>query len=238
MPAYGSSRRCALRNLAKRRFCLLHVGNSIRFRLWTSARSASGAAAGPVRSPLRVSDLQCGATENASARNTPPDLTSRPAFSSVAEMADNGYRVRRASASDLETLVSFTLQEAREAEGRQLNQESVRRGVGKGLQDPETACYWVLEEAGGRVVGSISAVREWSDWNGAYYWWVQSLFIRPRYRGSDLLPLLLDAVAETARDAGALDLRLLVHSGNQRAVGAYLREGFRKLDYEVMSRPL
>lgn len=148
------------------------------------------------------------------------------------------YRLRRAVAADLQKLVAFTLEEAREAEGLDKDADCVRRGVSAGLEDPSVATYWVAESSDGEIVASTSAVREWSNLNGGYYWWVQSMYIVPERRGRGLVDLLLDTVAEEARAAGAVDLRLYAHGSNGRALDAYRRCGFEETEYVIMRRRL
>ena len=148
------------------------------------------------------------------------------------------YRIRRARHSDLETLVVLTEREAREAEGLELAVDRVRTGVRAGLEDPSKSTYWVAESTDGLVVASTSVVTEWSNFNGGYYWWIQSLFIVPEYRGRGLVELLLDNLTEAAREAQALDLRLYVHLSNQRAQNAYVRCGFENVQYAVMKKDL
>jgi L-amino acid N-acyltransferase YncA len=111
------------------------------------------------------------------------------------------YIVREATAADIDTIVGFTARQAREAEGIDLGEAEVRRGVSAAFGDRPRATYWVAERAG-TVVASISVVNEWNDSHGGDYWWIQSLFIVPQYRGSGLVELLLDHVARTARAAG------------------------------------
>ena len=148
------------------------------------------------------------------------------------------YTLRRATTDDLETIVGFTLEEAREAEGLKKDANGVGRGVSTSLEDPSVATYWVAESPKGEIVASTSAVREWSNFNGGYYWWVQSMFIVAEHRGRGLIELLLDTVAEAARAAGAVDLRLYVHGANERALEAYRRCGFDETRYVIMRRPL
>lgn len=145
------------------------------------------------------------------------------------------FKIRRASTDDLAILVSFTLAEAQEAEGIEGSAERVREGVRVGLEDPSVAMYWVLESLDSGVIGSISAVQEWSDWNAGYYWWIQSLFIKPEFRARGLLKPLIEAVRGEAKRQGALELRLYAHRSNERALNAYRREGFREMPYQVMS---
>ena len=151
---------------------------------------------------------------------------------------DSEYTIREASGSDLDTLVAFTVQEVKETEGTDPDLAAVRLGVDSGLDGSAPVTYWVAESEGGEVVGSISVVTEWSNFRGGYYWWIQSLFIVPDHRGTRLVDLLLGAVADSARVAGALELRLYVLQSNQRAMAAYRRCGFETAPYAIMSRGL
>jgi ribosomal protein S18 acetylase RimI-like enzyme len=148
------------------------------------------------------------------------------------------YRIRRAQAQDLDSLVSFTLAEAREAEGAELDPFIVRRGVEAGLSDRAIAMYWVVESDQGEIVARASALREWSDWHAQYYWWVQSMYVVPDHRGRGLVEMLVGAVSAEARNGGAADLRLYVHEQNSRAIRAYRRCGFSDLPYRIMSKHL
>ncbi len=148
------------------------------------------------------------------------------------------FKVRKAVPADLDRLAAFAYAEAVESEQSSFPTDTVRRGVAAGLADSALARYWVLVDGEGEVVGSISVVREWSDWRAGYYWWIQSLYLQPPYRGKGLLKLLLEKVREEAAAAGAVELRLYVNKGNERAIRAYLREGFVDLPYQIMALSL
>ena len=146
------------------------------------------------------------------------------------------YVIRRAQAKDLDSLVSFTVAEAREAEGAELDPSIVRRGVEAGLSNRAIAMYWVVESDQGEIVARTSALREWSDWHAQYYWWVQSMYVVPDHRGRGLVEMLIGTVSAEARNRGAADLRLYVHEQNSRAIRAYRRCGFSGLPYRIMSK--
>lgn len=150
----------------------------------------------------------------------------------------DGFAVRRADVKDLPTLVDFAVWEAQEAEGITKARECVLAGVKRGLEDNEIARYWVGEDAQGNMLGNISVVREWSNWNAGFYWWIQSMFIVPEQRGRGLMHLLVEKVIEAARSENALDIRLCVHRDNARAAKAYRKIGFRDASYRVMSMEL
>jgi GNAT superfamily N-acetyltransferase len=144
------------------------------------------------------------------------------------------YVVRRAKLSELEKLVEFTLREADEAEGVSKNREHVRKGVRTALEDESVAVYWVIQDSRDELIGNVSVVKEWSNWNAGYYWWIQSMYIRPEHRGRGLMKMLIQTVRESARQGKALDLRLYVHKDNERAIKAYLKSGFVDSDYRIM----
>ena len=146
--------------------------------------------------------------------------------------------VRSAGIDDLNTLVTFTLAEALEAEGSNKSSARVHEGIKTALADPAIASYWVLENPDGDLIGSVSVVKEWSDWHAGFYWWIQSMFIQPEYRGQQLMRRLLDKVRREAEDEDALEVRLYVHNDNIRATKAYEREGFSISPYKIMVMPL
>ncbi len=148
------------------------------------------------------------------------------------------FSVRPATIDDLDTLLDFVLAEAREAEGDNKVPDTVREGIRAGLEYPNVARYWVLLNEQDEVVASISIIQEWSDWHAGYYWWIQSMFIRPEYRGQGLMKPLLAAIKQAAQDEQALELRLYVHQDNQRAIKAYVREGFDSSVYKIMTMDL
>lgn len=142
--------------------------------------------------------------------------------------------VRRATLSDLETLVDFTAQEAIEAEGEVKLPETLKKGIEIALLDPSKALYWVLCE-NEKVVGSVSVLKEWSDWNAGFYWWIQSMYLAPCQRGKGRIKLLINAVLEEMEEQQGLELRLYVHSENERAINAYQKFGFSSSEYQIMT---
>lgn len=153
-------------------------------------------------------------------------------------MDSQNFLVRRAAYSDLEQLVSFAIAEASEAEKTARSPELIREGVRIGLEDDSIAMYWVLEKEDSEIIGNVSVVKEWSNWNAGYYWWIQSMFLHPEYRGIGLIDKLIEAVREAAKKEDAVDIRLYVHNKNERAVKAYRKSGFLDSDYLIMTMPI
>ena len=139
---------------------------------------------------------------------------------------------------DLDAIVDFIAEEAREAEGRVLDQETLRRGITTALKDDSIARYWLLVDESDVACGCTSVVKEWSDWNAGFYWWIQSMYIATEHRGKGYLAMLIDRVVEAAEKDGCLDLRLYVHHENPAAMQAYKKVGFNESEYLFMSRPI
>ena len=144
------------------------------------------------------------------------------------------FKVRNARLDDLDSLVEFVIAEANEAEGISKPSDIVLNGIKAGLENPDIARYWIIETENGDPVGNVSVVREWSDWNCAFYWWIQSMFLLPNYRGMGLLKALLKEVKLAAENENAIELRLYVHKNNDRAIKAYKKVGFCSSDYNMM----
>ena len=145
-------------------------------------------------------------------------------------------RVRPALISDLSTIVDFISEEAIEAEGRTQDRATLERGIGTALIDDSVAKYWLLVDDTDTACGCTSVVKEWSDWNAGFYWWIQSMYIAPAHRGKGHLDVLIGTVADAARGERCLELRLYVHNQNKSAIRAYEKVGFTNSPYVIMSK--
>ncbi len=148
------------------------------------------------------------------------------------------FQVRNAKLDDLDNLVEFVIAEAKEAEGIMKSSDIVLNGIKSGLENPDIARYWIIENENGNPVGNVSVVKEWSDWNCAFYWWIQSMYLLAAHRGKGLMNELLQEVKNAARIEGAMELRLYVHRNNKRAIKAYQKAGFSESDYSIMTLTL
>ena len=109
--------------------------------------------------------------------------------------------IRESRPQDLEVIVRFNSAMAIETEGKILEPETVTRGVKRALEDPERSRYF-LAEVDGRVVGQIMFTLEWSDWRDAWFWWIQSVFVDPEYRGCGVFSRLYRFLYDLEEDPG------------------------------------
>ncbi len=149
---------------------------------------------------------------------------------------DNGVEVRKADISDLNVIVGFIAEEAREAEGRSQSLKTLESAIGQALRDDSIATYWLLIDGAGVAIGCTSVTKEWSDWNAGYYWWIQSMYIVPPHRGKGSMSLLIAAIDDAAKAQKCLELRLYVHKANRAAARAYEKVGFGDSPYQIMRR--
>ncbi len=145
---------------------------------------------------------------------------------------------RPAIDDDQPVLLDFILTMARESEDRELDEDTVRQGIAAVFRRPEHGTYWLVENLLGDPVGSALVTTEWSDWNNAPYWWLQSVYLVPHARGQGVMGLLVKAIGKAAREEGAAELRLYVDEDNVRAIRAYEKCGFHLDHYRMMTRKL
>jgi GNAT superfamily N-acetyltransferase len=145
--------------------------------------------------------------------------------------------VRIATNNDADSLVEFNQAMALETEGKRLDPNIVDPAVRSVFIDTEKGFYVVAEEDG-MIVGGLLVTYEWSDWRNAWWWWVQSVYIRPEGRGKRVYSLLYDFVKAKAKDAGAYGIRLYVETENVHAQRVYEKVGMQRSNYIMYDEQL
>lgn len=143
--------------------------------------------------------------------------------------------IRPARLDDAATIVDFNHRLALESEGKNLDHDTLAKGVEAILRDPRLGRYFVAV-AGERLVGQTMVTEEWSDWRNGTIWWLQSVYVDAAWRGRGVFRRLLNKVIAQARESGVIGLRLYVERHNERAQETYRRSGFVDGGYLVMER--
>jgi len=90
-------------------------------------------------------------------------------------------QVRKATTSDIVSIVDFQLKMAAETEGVQLDEPTVFKGVSAVVEDNSKGQYYVTE-INGKVVASLLTTFEWSDWRNGTILWIQSVYVLKEFR--------------------------------------------------------
>jgi GNAT superfamily N-acetyltransferase len=141
--------------------------------------------------------------------------------------------VRHSTAVEASRIAAFNKALAMESEGLALDEKTVAAGVIALMGHPERGFYLVGEDDG-HVVGCLLITYEWSDWRNKMFWWIQSVFVKPEYRGRGIYRALDEKVKELAAQAGNVcGIRLYVHKGNTRAQEVYRSIGMDPTEYDI-----
>jgi GNAT superfamily N-acetyltransferase len=140
-------------------------------------------------------------------------------------------KIRLARREDAHYFVEFNQAMAFETEGKRLDPKVVGPAVESVFDDVEKGFYIVAED-GDEIVGGLMITYEWSDWRGRWFWWIQSVYIRPEARGKRVYSLLYDFVKTAAREAGNVyGIRLYVETDNVHAQRVYEKVGMQQSHY-------
>lgn len=144
--------------------------------------------------------------------------------------------IRRATVADTAVVAEFNRLLAKESEGKTLDAALLLPGVRAGLEDPRKSLYFLAEE-GGAAVGQLGVTTEWSDWRNGWFWWIQSVYVRPEARRRGVFRALYAHVEALARaDAEVIGLRLFVAHDNHAAQKTYQEIGMRSAGYFVLEK--
>ena len=140
---------------------------------------------------------------------------------------------REATRSDIATIVDFQVRLARESEELDLDAAVCTRGVTALFDDPSRGRYF-LAESDGEVIASLMTTYEWSDWRNGMVWWIQSVYVRPEFRGQRVYAGMYAHVKSLVEaDDSLRGIRLYVDRRNTGAQQVYTRLGMNGEHYLV-----
>jgi GNAT superfamily N-acetyltransferase len=139
--------------------------------------------------------------------------------------------IRRATRADLDSIIEFNAAMAQETEGKFLDPSRLRDGV-KSVLQREDLGFYLLAEVDGQPVGQLLVTTEWSDWRNAFFWWIQSVYVRPDHRRRGVYRALDQQVrAEASRRGNICGVRLYVDRENLVAQQVYRDLGMSQSRY-------
>ena len=140
------------------------------------------------------------------------------------------YEIAMGCALDIDSITQFQVDMALESEGAMLDHDKVLRGVTAAMNDSAKGSYLVARK-GSEVVASLMITREWSDWNAEWYWWVQSVYVKPEYRKHGVYRAMYAALKEEAKANNVSQIRLYVDKTNFSAQKGYHQLGMKESHY-------
>ena len=139
--------------------------------------------------------------------------------------------IRLAEKDDIHALVGFNQAMALETEGKTLEASVLEPGVAAVFEDANKGFYVVADD-GGLAVGGLLITYEWSDWRNKWFWWIQSVYILPEFRGRSIYRQMYAFVKQLARARGGVcGFRLYVEKENVHAQKVYEQLGMRESHY-------
>jgi ribosomal protein S18 acetylase RimI-like enzyme len=142
--------------------------------------------------------------------------------------------VRPATLDDSPLIVEFNRLMAHETEGKALDTAVLTNGVRAALSDAGKGLYFIADDDG-VVVGQTMVTTEWSDWRNGWFWWIQSVYVRPEARRRGVFKALYQHLLEAARRApSVIGIRLYVEHENRRAQETYLSLGMKRTGYLLL----
>ncbi len=140
------------------------------------------------------------------------------------------YEVAVGKAEDIRAIAQFQVDMALESEGTVLDIETVLPGVTAAMNDPQKGTY-IVARIDGEPISSLMLTREWSDWTNRWYWWIQSVFVKPEFRGKGAYRAMYERIKEMAKENGVTQIRLYVDKTNYRAQEVYKKVGMDECHY-------
>ena len=139
--------------------------------------------------------------------------------------------IRLAEKDDIHALVGFNQAMALETEGKNLEASVLEPGVAAVFEDANKGFYVVADD-GGLAVGGLLITYEWSDWRNRWFWWIQSVYILPEFRGRSIYRQMYAFVKQLARARGGVcGFRLYVEKANVHAQKVYEQLRMRESHY-------
>lgn len=148
-------------------------------------------------------------------------------------MAKPTIEISQAGLDNVGIIADFNIALCSETEDRDLDRDTVWKGVERFVSEPARGRYFVAT-IDGEVVGQTAHTYEWSDWRNGEIWWIQSVYVHPLHRGCGVFRALFSHIKQLGEeDTDCCGIRLYMERENEGARNSYHQLGFKETGYEV-----
>jgi GNAT superfamily N-acetyltransferase len=147
-------------------------------------------------------------------------------------MNNSNLNIQKAEISDVSSLQEMGIAMALETEGISLDPNVIQPGVEYVIHHPN-AGFYLIARNGNEIAGSLMVTPEWSDWRNTWIWWIQSVYVYPRFRKMGVYRQLHATVLEMAKEERVPILRLYVIQENTKAQTTYQSCGMQASAYQL-----
>ena len=75
---------------------------------------------------------------------------------------------------------------------------------------------------------------EWSDVNNGFYWWIQRVYVDPKWRRKGVYSALHNRIIKLAKStANVTRIKLYVHETNITAQTTYMAQGMKEAPHKI-----
>jgi ribosomal protein S18 acetylase RimI-like enzyme len=133
----------------------------------------------------------------------------------------NAITVREANQAEAGLIIGFQVEMARETENMILEHSVVSSGVHAVFSDPNKGNYY-LAESGNEILACMLTTYEWSDWRNGTFIWLQSVYVKPVFRGKGVFKSMYQHIKKLVSENENLKgIRLYVFHTNENAQKVY-----------------
>jgi ribosomal protein S18 acetylase RimI-like enzyme len=142
-------------------------------------------------------------------------------------------KIRKGELKDAKAIARFNVMMAKETKNKDLDFETVIRGVKAVVKDPHKGFYLVAESKD-EIVGHLMVTPEWSDWRNMNFLWIQSVYVPEDLRKQGIFSALYHHLKDIARyKKKVAGLRLYLEVNNETAKKAYEALGMHNPGHDM-----
>lgn len=131
------------------------------------------------------------------------------------------FPVREAISNEADLIINFQISMAKETEDIYLDHSIVSAGVLAVFNDPSKGKYY-LALSEGEIIACMLTTYEWSDWRNGRFIWLQSVYVKPGFRGKGVFRSMYGHIKELVYENENLKgIRLYVFHTNENAQAVY-----------------